>query len=108
MSIHEEFEKFKNIPKHGLHKIPEHILAISRYGYLEQALLDVLVSQISRCSYTEAQNTIKTMHSLLGELPSRIAVGADKRAETILRLNSIKHSLTSVVSTTGSCDTTGR
>ena len=93
MTLHEEFEKFKKVPKHGLHKIPEHVLEISRHGYIDQSLLDVLCKQISMCSYTEALNTIKTMHCLLGNLPHRMSVG-DKKSESILRLNSIKNSLT--------------
>lgn len=95
MTLHEEFEQFKKVPKHGLHKIPEHVLAISRYGYIDQSLLDVLCKQISMCSYTEALNTIKTIHCLLGSLPYRMSI-TDKRAESIMRLNSIKNSLTNV------------
>lgn len=93
MDIIEEFENFKKVPKFGLHKIPKHILAISRYGYLSQELLDVLCKQIANCEYNDALNTIHTMHLLLSNLPHHIAFDTNKRTETILRLNSIKYCL---------------
>lgn len=92
MTIVQEFDDRTSLPKYGLHLIPEHILTISRNSYLDSELLDVLVRYISKGLYTEAQNTIKTMHLILGKLPSSISIG-DKRSDTILRLNTIKQCL---------------